>query len=422
MQDGRLVRVRQRRVLADLRDLLLARLVVDLVREVGREDERLVPRDLHREGERQFAALDADVHAALVDVLQDVVRHGLAVLQLHEPLVRVVLDVAVPRALEALQAAHEPGAARFEEAVLRVRVALQHAVEHDAGEVHHLAERVAERVHRSVRAHVVQPHVVVHAAVDADGAAEAVRLLVDRPVLRVAQVVLQLERARAGEHRAGETEFLDDAPQFDGGLRGLLQRDEAHRLEARVLADVLVVHPVVVRPREFDRPVAAHDAPESEAVGRVEHRLVDAHVVQEVDPALAPDARERAFRQEVAVGRVQVVVGREGAARRHETAVPVIFRHARPDGVVVLDQVAVAVDDPLDVFSDHGSYLLGVCLRSCLSSPPAGRSGPRCGTSPLPCRRRTCPRSRAVRPAPPCRCWRPPRAGSRTRTGTACCR
>ena len=117
----------------DLGDLLLAGLVVDLMGEVRREDVGLIAGYPYGKRQRQLAPFDADVYAALVDVAQDVVGHRFAVAHLQETAVRVVLDVAVPGALEAFEAADEPGAAGLEEAEARVGVLVEHAVEDDAG-------------------------------------------------------------------------------------------------------------------------------------------------------------------------------------------------------------------------------------------------------------------------------------------------
>ena len=104
--------------------------------------------------------------------------------------------MAVPGALEALDAVDEPAAAGFHETEADFGISIEDAVEQDAGEVDHLAEGMAERVDRRVGRHVVQAHVVMHAAVDADAAAETVGFFVDRPVLVVAEMVLRARRRR----------------------------------------------------------------------------------------------------------------------------------------------------------------------------------------------------------------------------------
>ena len=64
--------------LPQLADVVLAALRRDLVREVGRVDERLIADDLQREGQRQLLRLAADEQAALVDLLDDVLVGALA--------------------------------------------------------------------------------------------------------------------------------------------------------------------------------------------------------------------------------------------------------------------------------------------------------------------------------------------------------
>ena len=80
-----------------------------------------------------------------------------------------------------------------------------------------------------VDVHVVEPDAAVRSAVDGDGAAEAVGLLVDGPVDLRAEVVGQAE---GREHRADEAEVLDAAAELLHGLGGFLHGDEADAVEA----------------------------------------------------------------------------------------------------------------------------------------------------------------------------------------------
>ncbi len=76
------------------------------------------------------------------------------------------------------------------------------------------------------------------------------------------------------------------------------------------------MHPVVIRVGQLDRPVQADDPPERQSVGRIEHRAGKADVFHEIDPALAADSRKGARREKMRIGRVQMIVGRIGAAAR----------------------------------------------------------------------------------------------------------
>ena len=86
---------------------------------------------------------------------------------------------------------------------------------------------MAEGVDRSIGGHIVQTHMIVHAAVDADAAFETVGFFVDRPVFFVAEMVLRADHARARQHGAAETQFFDAAAQFFYRFGRLLQRDQA---------------------------------------------------------------------------------------------------------------------------------------------------------------------------------------------------
>ena len=97
---------------------------------------------------------------------------------------------------------------------------------------------------------------IVHAAVDADAAFEPIGLFVDRPVLIVAEMILRAHDAGARQHGAAKAQLFDDAAQFFHRFLRLLQRDQPERLKARALAEILVVHPVVVGARQLDGPVA----------------------------------------------------------------------------------------------------------------------------------------------------------------------
>src|SRR5215510_6898691 len=71
-------------------ELRLAGLVVDLVRKVRREDERLVADHTHCEGQGQFVAFDTDEYSILVHVPPDIVRYRFVFAQLQKTSVWIV--------------------------------------------------------------------------------------------------------------------------------------------------------------------------------------------------------------------------------------------------------------------------------------------------------------------------------------------
>src|SRR5262249_6333120 len=191
--------------------------------------------------------------------------------QLQKASVWIVLHVAVPRALEALEAIDEPTGAGLHKAEADFWILIENAIKENAREVDHLAKRMPQCVNGGVRAHVIQPHMIVDPAVDADTACESIRFFVDRPVALVPQLVLLTHGTRARQHRATKPELFDDAACFFHRLSGLLQGNQPESLEARALAQVLVVHPIVVRPRQLDGPIAADDTAKRQAIGWIEH-------------------------------------------------------------------------------------------------------------------------------------------------------
>ena len=140
--------------------------------------------------------------------------------------------MAIPGALEALDAVDEPAGAGFHETEANFGILVEDAVKQNAGEVDHLAEGMAERVDRRVRRHVVQAHVIVHAAVDADAAFKSIGFLIDRPVFFVAEMILRADHAGARQHGAAESQLFDDPAQLFHRFRRLLQRDQSQRLKA----------------------------------------------------------------------------------------------------------------------------------------------------------------------------------------------
>src|SRR5207248_4284662 len=99
------------------------------------------------------AALAADEQPPGGDLLPHVGAGLLPGPRAEQVAARVELDVRLVRAIETLQRQEQPGDATLQEAEPRVRVALQDAVEDDAGEVDQQAEGVAEGGHGSCYVH-----------------------------------------------------------------------------------------------------------------------------------------------------------------------------------------------------------------------------------------------------------------------------
>src|SRR5215510_3641007 len=192
-------------------ELRLARFVVDLVRKVRREDERLVADDTHCEGQGQFVAFNTDEYPILVDMPPHVIRYRFVFAQLQKAPMWIVLHMAVPGTLEALETIDEPTGTGLHKAEADFWILIENAIKENAREVDHLAKRMPQGVNRGVRAHVIQPHVIVDPAVDADTACESIRFFVDRPVALVPQLVLLTHGTRARQHRATKPELFDDA-------------------------------------------------------------------------------------------------------------------------------------------------------------------------------------------------------------------
>ena len=308
--------------------------------EVRGVDPGLVPHGPDGVGQVGLVTLAADEDAAVLDVPLAVLADALAVPELQELAPGVVLDVGLVGTVETLQAHQQPGHAPFQETDAHVGVLVEDAVEDDAAEGDHLPEGMAQRMDRGVRMQVVHAQVLVRTAVDAQATAQPVGLLVDGPVVLVTQMELD---SRGRQHGAAHPQFLHRPAQFLHRLVRLLQRDQRHGLESRALVDVVLGDPVVVGPRQVDGPVLAHHLAVGQAHGGIEDGPVDAHVLQELHPAFEAHLLERALRELVGVGGMQVVQRRKRVGPAH------LLLHrlgkAAGDGLHVLHHVTVAVDD-----------------------------------------------------------------------------
>src|SRR4029453_16535877 len=198
-------------VFVELFELRLAGFVVDLVRKVRREDERLIADDAHCEGQRQLVAFNADENSILIHMAPNIVCDGLLVAQLQKAPARIVLYVAAPGALEALDAVDEPTRSGLHEAEANFWICVEDAPKKKTGEVDHLPKRVPQRIDGRIGAHVIQTHMVMHPAVNADAALQTIGLFIDWPVAIVTQLILLSYGARARQHRTAEAELFDDA-------------------------------------------------------------------------------------------------------------------------------------------------------------------------------------------------------------------
>ena len=168
-------------------------------------------------------------------------------------------------------------------------------------------------VHRRVHVHVVEPEAVVAAAVHREAAAQPVGLFIDGPV----DLGAQRQRQAVGRHHGAHHALLgDDATQLLDRLLRVLHGDQAHGVEARVALQVGMIRPVVVRLAGGHGVVEADDLAVAQPLGRVHHRPVDAHVLQELQPTIrthllaAVPQRRRLHRAAV----VKMVDGREDDA------------------------------------------------------------------------------------------------------------
>src|SRR4029453_14626198 len=107
----------------------------------------------------------------------------------------------------------------------------------------------------------------------------------------------------------------------------VLQGKQPESLESRALAEVLIVHPVIICARQLDGPITADDAAKRQTVRRIEHGAGQADIFHEFDPTLSADFREGAGRESVGIGCMEMVIGRIGSPADSETA-PISMRRA----------------------------------------------------------------------------------------------
>lgn len=163
MEDGSFVRFCEVSVFHDLADLLLAELIVHFVGEIRRVDKGSIPHPSDPVREIRLASFTADEQPTGFDVANHIIAHVVALLKPEEFSARVVLDVGLIGAVEALQAQEQPGDASLHEADPDIGELVTDAVEDDAGEADHEAERVAQGVDRCIGIEVIHAEVLVGA-------------------------------------------------------------------------------------------------------------------------------------------------------------------------------------------------------------------------------------------------------------------
>ena len=192
---------------------------------------------------------------------------------------------------------------------------------------------------------------------DCDRTAQPAGLFIHRPVALGAQVSAQPARR---QHRSHHSQLGHGAAELLDGGGGVLHRNQGHALEARVLAAIGRVQPVVVRPRRGNRPVDARDLAAGEPPRRIEHRGVDANVVQELYPLGRADHPPFGALR-VRFDKVKAV---EVVERRKHGPHPVLVELVRqelPDAVVVLLDVTIGVNDQLNVRAHQSPPSPRVC-------------------------------------------------------------
>ena len=163
-----------------------------------------------------------------------------------------------------------------------------------------------------VHVQVVKPHPAVAPAVNCQGAAQPFGFLVDRPILLGPQVVGQTHRR---QHRSVHTQFFDDAPELFHCCSRLLHGDESHPAEAWTPGQVGMMQPIVVGPGNRYSPVLADDFAIGQRGSGVQHRVVNANVVQEQEPFFGANPASPRGRRLDPVGKMQVIERWEKAHR-----------------------------------------------------------------------------------------------------------
>src|SRR5262249_34205999 len=158
---------------------------------------RLVADHTHCEGQGQFVAFDTDEYPILIDMPPDAIRYRFILAQLQKAPMWIVLHMAVPGTLEALETIDEPTGTGLHKAEADFWILIENAIKENAREVDHLAKRMPQGVNGGVRTHVIQSHVIVDPTVDADTTCESICFFVNRPITLVPQLVLLTDGTRA---------------------------------------------------------------------------------------------------------------------------------------------------------------------------------------------------------------------------------
>src|SRR6266850_8571089 len=121
--------------------------------------------------QRLLCSLAADKDPPRFDMAADIVADFLSRLELEVFTARVVLNMGFPASVESFKTGLQPRDAGFHKADAEIRIFVEYAVEDNAGERDHLAERMAQTVDRRVRRKIVHPQAFMGTTVNADAAA-----------------------------------------------------------------------------------------------------------------------------------------------------------------------------------------------------------------------------------------------------------
>ncbi len=148
------------------------------------------------------------------------------------------------------------------------------------------AKWMAEGVHRIVGAKTVHAEMVQRTDMHRQGAAEFLRLLVDRPIHLGAEMILDA-LAVGRQHAAEHAKLIHRAAQFEDGGVDILDWQQRHPLEPGIFAGELFVEPVVVGAASGDRPVRGNKPAYGEAKRRIEHAGRNPGLVEKTAPTPA---------------------------------------------------------------------------------------------------------------------------------------
>src|SRR5258706_131359 len=244
--------------------------VEHFVREIAAEKKRLAPCFLHGKAQAGIVHIEANIHSAFANLPAQVIARALSRVGTTDQLIlQIYLEMrGIKRTVKAVEKERYPRRTAFEECEANFRKFFKHTVKKNASSLDGDAERMAERVNRKISAEPIHAEMMQGTDVHRQGAAELFRLFVDRPINFGAEVILYT-LAVGRQHAAKHAKLFDGAAQLGYRRFDILNRQQRHAFQARIVAGEFLIEPGVVGSARGDRPMLGDETAYGEAQRRI---------------------------------------------------------------------------------------------------------------------------------------------------------